>query len=369
MVHEKLRELLLHPQIHKINGSSFYIDQFTGESIVERVGIPGILIQGPACKNDNKKKAYGSFRNYNTAAAYFLMYEKELGEEFTNGVISWINSFCKATVQPAPERKVLKLHGGNIDFPEYHSRYRAYVLGAIKASDDWNKRQTEKQEKAARDASKPLPCKEDFMERIRTDASMHPDHMKSYLITICPKYDIWTCVSVEVDTDVKDKLQIGLPYLPGNVEFALQGKLTKKLEAEKKARISAATAAAAAAASAACSEDGDSGTGSGCSTPPHNDVDSDEPPELERKRHKVEEMDTRDEQDMSFAELMAQRTADILPSSSLSAHKKIREGAEKANAAKRRKKQTQEEEADKTTTLPPLNSSEWAKLLPPLPVS
>lgn len=237
MVHQVLKPLLLHPRIEVMDdGAAFYHDQFTGESIKKRVGLPGSLVLGKACKKENAQKMYGSFRNFNVLVAFILHNKAELVEEYANALISWVNTQTKQTVIPAPARNMLSLHEGRMTFDEYHKKYQEVETGAIVAKQELNERLSQQPGQSEEEPKqKPVANSVKMMSAIKRDAEETPDDVVFYAVAVCPKYDMFCCWGGKPDLYYPEP-PLTLFGREGKCSFiSCAAKMSKKLRTELEA--------------------------------------------------------------------------------------------------------------------------------------
>ena len=246
MVHPLLKTLLLHPRIEEINGeTAFYIDQYTGESIRKRVGLPGFLVQGKSCKEANKCKIYGAFGDYNVLVIFLLHYIDELGQDFTNAAISWVNEVTKQTVLPAPHRGSLRLHGGISSFDNYHREYQPVEEPCIRATDERAKRQNDAK-KGGEEGNetgkkgRSLPNSLQMVAHLKWCAANYPDDVMFFTLGVCPKYDVW-CAWPALPSIQKPAPPFALLGVGGTDPFiSCGGRMHKKLKEDLAKAIKAA---------------------------------------------------------------------------------------------------------------------------------
>lgn len=108
--------LKLHPTIIPNPQGSFYVDDYTGEPIANRIGLPGHLCGD----TKNVNLIYGAFEDLTVLRSYVEEFRSRLEPKNYEACCSWINSCAGQTVWPLEKSRILLVHfGGPLTIQEW----------------------------------------------------------------------------------------------------------------------------------------------------------------------------------------------------------------------------------------------------------
>lgn len=208
--------LSAYPTIQHLNGHHFFHDDYTGELISHRVGLPGVLVRGRKCPPEMRDVIFGAFKNVNVLLTYINEYGPDIGTECQNACISWLNDFAGTIIIPAPPRSSLSLFGGGASFDQYHKLYPQAPSRSITAQQD----NTHREEMEAKKKAEPKialdataheedPKKFNIHKYIRSETAKSRPGYARFTVTCFPALNYWDIDRVPIDMGC---------HVPSNIE-------------------------------------------------------------------------------------------------------------------------------------------------------
>jgi len=208
---ECLKKLAISPAIHNINGTNYFLSDYTGYPILERIGFPNSLL-------GNAKKptlARGAFGSVNEMVGFLEHYKNDIGATRHKALRSWVDSFANTEVFAAHDRRLLHLFGGPLSYDDW---IRATPFqpapSTISVAQEVQVRQFVKEERAKKEEERKKALEEDPESAPFNLSKWITEHSQEQLCTFKVQHfaplNYWKVgqiIDMNGDEDMNDELE------------------------------------------------------------------------------------------------------------------------------------------------------------------